>query len=178
MTGMQKLLAALGCMALAGCAGPPKVDVAAGTKPFVLERFFAGHTVGQGSFDSSIAGVHRELKVATSGRWNGKVLTLTEHIAYADGAREVKTWHITRTGPGTYVGTRDDVIGTATIRQEGPNVTMQYTADVKGTDGSVSRLGFADTLSPDGAGRMLNTSTVSKFGVPVGTVKIAFAKRR
>ncbi len=141
-----------------------------------METFFKGRTVGKGAFVSSIAGVNRPLTVVTTGRWDGRTLTLREDFVFADGEKDVKTWRFTRTAPGIYEGTREDVIGKADVRQVGNTVELRYSADVRGKDGSITRLDFADTIAPLDRRRVLNKATVSKFGVPVGEIEIVFAR--
>jgi hypothetical protein len=170
--------AAVGGVALAGCAGPPAISAAPGAPPFRLERFFLGRTTGIGGFTSAIAGVDRRLRVETRGTWDGRTLTLVEDFFYADGERDRKTWRFTKIAEDRYEGTREDVIGKADIRQRGDVVTLTYTADVRGRDGGVTRLDFADTIAPIDARRVLNKATVSTFGIPVGTVELIFTRPR
>jgi hypothetical protein len=158
------------------CAGPPNLPVPPDAPTFTMEGFFTGRTVGKGAFSSSIAGVNRPLTVVTRGRWDGRTLTLREDFAFADGEKDVKTWRFTKTGPGVYEGTREDVIGKAVVRQVGNTVQLTYSADVRGKDGSVTRLDFADTIAPVDRRSVLNKATVSKFGVPIGDVTITFVK--
>jgi hypothetical protein len=158
------------------CAGPPSLPVSPNAPAFTMEGFFTGRTVGKGAFTSSIAGVNRPLTVITRGRWDGRTLTLREDFAFADGEKDVKTWRFTKTGAGVYEGTREDVVGKADIRQVGNTVQLRYTADVRGKDGSVTRLDFADTIAPVDRRSVLNKATVSKYGVPIGDVTITFVK--
>jgi hypothetical protein len=55
-------------------------------------------------------------------------------------------------------------------------VQLRYSADVRGKDGSVTRLDFADTIAPLDRRRVLNEAVVSKFGVPIGRVSLVFAR--
>lgn len=43
-------------------------------KPLVLEDYFRGRTVGEGVFESRIAGIRRPFTVVTHGTWNPKTL--------------------------------------------------------------------------------------------------------
>ncbi len=163
-------------LVLSGCAGPPNLSVAPDAPAFTLEGFFTGKTIGKGAFTSAIAGVNRPLTVVTHGRWDGRTLVLREDFVFADGERDVKTWRFTRTAPGIYDGTREDVIGKAVVRQVGNTVQLTYTADVKAKDGSVTRLDFADTIAPLDRRSVLNKAVVSKFGVPIGDITITFVR--
>jgi Protein of unknown function (DUF3833) len=170
------IVCAVSSLALASCAGPPNIAAAPDAPAFTMEGFFAGKTVGKGAFTSTIAGVNRPLTIITNGRWDGKTLVLREDFFFADGEKDVKTWRFTKTAPGVYEGTREDVIGKADVRQVGNTVQLRYSADVRSKDGSVTRLDFADTIAPLDRKRVLNKATVSKFGVPIGDVTITFVR--
>jgi Protein of unknown function (DUF3833) len=163
-------------LVLSACAGPPAIPPSPGAPDITLEGFFQGRTVGRGSFSAPIAGVKRDLTVVTRGRWDGRTLTLREDFQFADGEKDVKTWRFTRISPGVYEGVREDVVGKADVRQVGNTIQLRYTADVRGKDGSVTRLDFADTIAPLDRRSVLNEAVVSKFGVPIGKISLVFAR--
>lgn len=144
-------------------------------REFHLEEFFSGHSIAVGRFQA-INGVDRSFKVALTGRWNGKVLTLREDFAYADGERDRKTWHFTKTAPGRYTGTREDVIGQANVVVAGDTARYAYLVDLDpGPARNVVR--FHDTLRLQPDGTLLNTAWVSKFGFPVANVRVSFTRK-
>jgi hypothetical protein len=164
---------------LLGLAGSALVGgaVHATEKPFIIEEFFAGRTIGKGCFSVPLAGIKRELTVYTRGRWNGRTLTLVEDFDYADGERDRKTWRFTKVSPGRYEGTREDVIGKADVRQVGRVLALSYEADVRGKDGSLTRVGFADTIGYKAyGGGVYNIATVTRFGIPIGDVNLIFKR--
>lgn len=184
---MRKILIALATLAVTGVAGtvsttspaaaaqhhrPAPMTKERQDKPFSLESFFVGRLVAQGSFVSRIDGSRRDLVAKMRGSWDGKTLTLVEDFAYADGERDRKTWRFTKVGPGRYVGTREDVIGEATVRDLGGRITLDYTATVRKKDGGAYDLRFADEIVPAGPGRALNTAAVSLLFFPVGDVRL------
>ena len=140
-----------------------------------LETFFAGHTKATGSF-RAINGVKRTFEVDLTGRWNGKTLTLREDFVYDDGERDTKTWRFTRTGPDTYSGTREDVIGTTTVRLDGNRAHFSYRVDLDpGPGRNVVR--FFDTLELSDDGRSIrNTANVFKGPLPVARVRVDFTR--
>lgn len=176
---MLKSLAASAIVALllAGCATVPVLDPASAAKPLVLEKFFAGKTYAEGSFVNAITGAERKVKVVLVGSWNGRVLKLFEDFTYADGERAQKTWYLTKTGPGTYTGTREDVIGTADGRADGPLVRLSYDANLM-SGGSTIQVRFEDVLELTADGSVLNKAVVSKLGVRIGDVTLRIAHRR
>jgi hypothetical protein len=138
----------------------------------VLEDWFRGRTTARGSFFNAIDGSRRDLVVDLVGTWDKRTqtLTLVEDFFYSDGERDRKTWRFTKTGPGTYVGRREDVIGTARIFTDSAGkVRLQYKAMVGGRT-----LAFDDTLALRTDGTVLNTASVSYLFISVGRVELVF----
>jgi hypothetical protein len=146
----------------------------AAARDFRLEAFFAGKSSAVGRFQA-INGVDRRFKVALTGRWNGKVLSLREDFVYVDGERDRKTWHFTKTAPGHYTGTREDVVGEAMVKVSGNVARYSYLVDIDpGAGKNIVR--FHDTLRLMPDGTLLNTAWVSKFAFPVAKVRVDFSK--
>lgn len=148
---------------------------ASGMRETVMERFFSGQTTAGGTF-RAINGTRRDLDIALRGTVTKTGLTLREDIRYNDGQKERKTWHFVRTGPATYSGTREDVIGGTTVRVDGNVVRFNYLVDLDpGPKQDVYR--FFDTLTFSRDGKtMSNTAVVWKTILPVARVKIDFRK--
>lgn len=161
----------LTALALAASMAAPAAEAA----DLRLETFFAGRTHATGSF-RAINGVKRDFTVALHGRWNGKTLTLREDFVYSDGERDTKTWRFTKTGPATYEGTREDVIGTTEVRLDGKRATFSYRVDLDpGPGRNIVR--FFDTLVLSDDGRTIaNTATVFKGPLPVARVRVDFTR--
>jgi len=158
--------APLALLALVGaCASPPDATVAASTPPLVLEEFFPGRTVGQGVFTNSWTGSERRFDVVIDSTWDGRTLTLVEDFVYADGEKDRKTWRLERTAPGTYVGTREDVVGQARAWTEGKVVRLEYSVSLGGWT-----VDFSDVLALNPDGSLINKAVVGKWGLRVGRV--------
>lgn len=141
-----------------------------------LEDFFKGKSYAYASF-SAINGVKRSFRVDLTGRVRGDVLSLREDFVYDDGERDTKTWVFTRTGPRTYSGTREDVIGTTTVRVSGNVARFSYRVDLN-PKGKPNIVRFFDKLVLKDDGTLRNTALVTKFGLPVARVKVNFARSR
>ena len=143
---------------------------------FKFEEYFLGKTVAFGKF-SAINGVKRTFRVDLRGTWNGKTLKLVEDFDYDDGVKERKIWYFTKTGPGRYIGKRDDVKGVAPVRIRGNTARYGYKLylDAKNRTNLVS-LRDKMVLLPDGTVR--NTATVFKGILPVGRVVVNFARAK
>ena len=138
-----------------------------------LEDFFKGKTYAYGSF-GAITGLHRSFRVDLTGHVRGKVLTLREDFRYDDGERDTKTWIFTRTGPNTYSGTREDVLGETTVRLSGNTARFTYRVDLN-PGGKPNIVRFHDKLVLRDDGTLRNTALVTKFGLPIARVRVNFA---
>lgn len=162
---------------IAACSTVPASGPTAGSsRNVVMERDFAGRSYARGVFTNGVTGSKRPFSVVLDGRWNGKILRLREAFAYDDGERDVKTWILTRTGPGTFSGTREDVVGTALIYTDGPAVRLGYDVDIATSSGSI-RVRFEDVIERRGDGMIVNRAIVSKFGLPIGDVDLVFGRK-
>ena len=168
MHQLTKILAALTLATTTLAAVPAKADDA-------MIRFFTGKSDAVGKF-AAINGVKRSFDVRLRGHWNGKTLRLIEDFAYEDGVKNRKTWIMTKVRDGVYTGTREDVVGTTTIRVSGNTARFNYLVDVEEGPGE-NIVRFYDTLrfSTDGKS-MKNTALVTKFGLPVAKVRVDFTK--
>jgi hypothetical protein len=160
-----------GTLALGACSTIPARDPAAG--PVVLERDFAGRFYGRGFFRNALTGSRRDFDVKLEGRWDGRTLTLVEWFEFADGERDVKTWRFTRTGPGRFAGTREDVVGEAVVVSDNGAIRLSYEAVVGGT-----QVRFEDVIERRPDGVIVNRAIVSKLGIPIGEVDLVFARNR
>ncbi|MEM1045216.1 MAG: DUF3833 family protein [Pseudomonadota bacterium] len=142
---------------------------------FLLEDHFVGELTARGAFESKIAKVNRPFSVKTRGTWNGKTLTLVEDFFYDDGEKDRKTWRFTKTGPDTYEGTREDVVGKARIKSYPGRLTLKYLVDIPRGDGKI-RVRFSDIISMQEDGSIRNVARVSKFGFKIGSVDLTFTR--
>jgi hypothetical protein len=157
-------------------ASPAKVATPSG--PLVLEDFFRGKLMAEGTFTNTVTGAVRGLKVAMHGTWDGKTLTLVEDFAYSDGERDRKTWRFERLGEGRYKGTREDVARPADVNREGEGLRFGYTARVTPPGGGVYDLAFNDLLVKTGPRTVLNTADVKLLFFTVGRVELTIRKVR
>lgn len=158
---------------LAGCATMPSAPDMTDTSITLVEAF-SGRAVGRGLFSVPIAGVERgfdAILVGSSRRVRGvEIFTVVEDFIFDDGEVDRLTWVFTRTGPDRWTGVREDTVGTADVVESEEGVRLTYVADVR-SRGEVTRLGFSDIIYRGADGRVINDAVVTKFGLPVGTVR-------
>jgi len=143
-------------------------------RDFVVEEFFNGPVLLRG--DLWIAGRGtRELTVNIGGEWDGKVLTLYEDYKTSEGVTGKQTWTLTKTGTNRFIGSRDKLLGKATMTVSGNQTLRLYTAmeNFKGQDVPVS---FVDrmTLFDDGVVRCISMGFLA--GVPVTRAEVYLAR--
>jgi hypothetical protein len=144
-------------------------------RDFALEAFFAGRTDAEGSF-RAITGQQRRFTVSLHGKWDGRTLTLREDFTFDDGTRDRKTWRFVKTGPGSYRGTREDVVGETLVRIDGKVARFSYLVYLDAANRR-NKVRFHDTMTLRDDGKVLNSAFVTKFGLPVAWTRVEFRKR-
>lgn len=156
---------------LSACASPPEFAARVASNTLVLEDALAGQTLGEGVFINSLTGAETTFSVVINGTWDGKVLTLVEDFNFGDGSKDRKTWHLTKTDAGRYQGTREDVLGSADVRQDGKAVRIDYYVTLRTGLGGIN-VRFRDLLYLQDDSTIANKAVVSKFGLRIGRVEI------
>ncbi len=160
---------------ITGCTSMKPADFRDSTPTLVLEEYFIGETRAWGLFEDRFGTLRRQFTVDIEGSWDGTVLVLDERFVFSDGERDRRVWHITKTGPHSYEGRADDVIGVAHGEAYGNALNWRYRMDLKVGDGTV-RVHFNDWMFLQPSGVLLNRARVSKLGVEIGEVTLAFMK--
>lgn len=172
---LAALFAALAGGMLWGCSAMKPEDFAGTTPELRIEEYFDGRSKAWGLFQDRFGTIRRQFVVEIEGSWDGATLTLVESFAYDDGEREQRTWRLRKTGPATYAGRADGVVGEAAGTASGRAFNLKYTFDLKVGDGTW-RVTFDDwmVLQPDGV--IINRASVAKWGVEIGTVSLFFRR--
>ncbi|MCY7307281.1 MAG: DUF3833 domain-containing protein [Rhodoferax sp.] len=161
---------------LAGCASPKVADYA-NEKPLLdLRQYFNGTLDAYGVFTDRSGKVVRRFTVVMRCSWEGDNGILDEDFLYSDGTRQKRIWRLRKTGAGTYVGRADDVVGEALGEQSGNSFHWTYTMALP-VDGRVIEVQFDDWMYLVDERVLLNRAGMSKFGVRLGEVTLAFTKR-
>lgn len=174
LAGAALGIAVLGSMA--GCAGPAIADYAAERPLFDLREYFDGRVTAQGIFTGRSGEVKRRFTVTMDCAWQGDIGTLDEQFVYSDGERQRRVWKLVRHADGRYTGTAADVVGEAEGRTAGNAFNWRYTLALP-VGGRVFDVQLDDWMYlMDGGRTVINRATMSKFGVRVGELTLAFAK--
>ena len=141
-----------------------------------LRTYFNGPIEAHGIFTDRSGKVVRRFTVQMTGSWNGKEGVLDERFTYSDGKIERRVWRLTDEGGGRWIGRADDVVGTAQGRVAGNALNWRYTLRLP-VDGSVYEVAFDDWMYLVDDKVMLNKAAMSKFGIHLGEVTLAFVKK-
>ncbi len=160
---------------MSGCGTMHPRDFADSNRPLDLFDYFEGHTRAWGLFEDRFGKLRRQFHVDIIGTVDGETLVLEESFLYADGERQHRTWTIRRTGESTYSGQADDVVGEAHGETGGNALHWTYSMDLKVGDRRL-RVAFDDWMFLQSDGVLLNRARISKFGLEVGSVTLAFRK--
>jgi hypothetical protein len=172
----RRQLLVLGAASLTGCAAGPQLANLANEKPALdLRRYFNGRVQAHGLFFDRSGAVRRRFTVEMQCRWQGDEGVLDEQFAYSDGERERRIWRITHLGNGRWRGRADDVVGEAAGESAGNALRWRYTLRLV-VDGRPWELQFDDWMYLLDDEVLLNRATLSKWGVYLGEVQIAFRR--
>jgi len=161
---------------LAACASPGTADYAAERPLLDLKTYFNGPLEAHGLFTDRSGKVVRRFTVQMTGTWTGNQGVLDERFTYSDGKTERRVWRLTDEGGGRYTGRADDVVDTATGVAAGNALNWRYTLRLP-VDGSVYEVQFDDWMYLMDERVMLNKAAMSKFGIFLGEVTLAFYKK-
>jgi len=160
---------------LSGCASQ-NLDGYASEKPVLdLARYFNGKIDAYGIFQDRSGQIVKRFTVVMDCSWSGNEGVLDEAFTYSDGTTQRRIWRLTQHADGRSTGTADDVVGQASGQTRGNAFRWNYTLALP-VDGRVFEVQFDDWMFLMDERVMLNKAVMSKFGVTLGEVTLAFYK--
>ena len=161
---------------LNACAGISPSQYAAEKPVLDLATYFNGTLDGYGMFQKRSGEVIKRFHVVIYAKWQGDTGVLDERFAWSDGTTSRRVWTLKRQGNGHYLGTADDVVGTATGEASGNALRWTYVLALP-VDGKTWHVDFDDWMFLIDDRTMLNRSAMSKWGFNLGEVTLSFTKR-
>ena len=170
------LVLAAAATVFAGCAAPRPSDYAAERPVLSLREYFSGKVEAHGMFQDRTGKVVKRFTVTMDCSWRGDDGVLDEAFVFSDGTTQRRVWKLKALPDGRFSGTADDVIGSALGEQRGNAFQWRYTLrqPVGETTYDVQ---MDDWMYLVDGKVMLNRAEMSKFGLRVGEVTLAFTKR-
>ena len=173
---MKILAAAAVALGLSACAGVP-VEQYRSEKPALdLQRYFNGTLDGWGMFQNRKGEVVKRFHVVIDARWQGDTGTLDERFSWSDGTTSRRVWTLKKQADGRYLGTADDVVGSAIGEAAGNALRWRYVLALP-VDGRVWQVDFDDWMFLIDDKVMINRSYMTKWGFRLGEVSLTFVKR-
>ena len=162
--------------ALSACSAPQVRDYARETPVLELSEFFQGTVDAYGVFTDRSGKVVKRFTVVMKCEWQGDDGVLDEVFSYSDGSTQRRVWRMKRHPGGRYTGQADDVVGTAEGQQSGNAFHWTYTLALP-VDGRVINVDLNDWMYLMDDKLMLNRAQMSKWGVGLGELTLAFVRR-
>lgn len=142
---------------------------------FDLEGFFEGRTRAWGLVEDRFGKLRRQFAVTIEGTREDGRLVLDERFAYDDGETDRRVWRIERLGRDRYRGRADDILGAAEGRVSGNMLSWSYAMKLR-IGGHPLRVRFDDRMYLQEDGVLLNRARISKFGLELAEVTLAFTR--
>lgn len=165
---------------LMSCSSPTVQTYGKELPKLDLSSYFNGDIDAYGIFTNRSGEVVKRFKVAIRAKWEMKdgkrVGTLDEDFTYSDGSKQRRIWTLVEIAPGRYSGTASDVIGEAVGEMAGNALNWRYTLALP-VDDKIYHVQFNDWMYLVDEKVMLNKAEMSKFGIYLGEVTLAFYKR-
>lgn len=139
-----------------------------------LDQFFQGKLEAYGMVQNFRGKVTRRFKAEIVGNWQGNVGILDERFEYDDGEIDYRCWRLEKSG-NQYKGTAGDVIGEAQGETQGNALNWQYVLQVS-VDGKPMNINLDDWLYLIDDNHLINRTTMSYWGIPVGEVTLHIEK--
>jgi hypothetical protein len=165
----------LTALTLTACGGIDPQQYVDAKPATTLEAYFNGPITAQGLIQDYSRNVVSRFDVKMVGTWEGNTGTLAEDFMYYDGSTQRRVWTITKTGPNTYIGRADDIIGEAKGQQYGNAIHWVYEMDVPVKDKKI-RLTFDDWMWLMNDGVIINRSYMKKLGITVAEITLHMKK--
>lgn len=162
-------------LGLTGCAGIVADPDAGATRSFDIAGFFVGRLKGSGIVEPTFGGSVRQFTMDLEGRREGDDIVLDEYFLFSDGERQERHWRVRRQEDGSYRGAAPDVLDGAAGRESGASFTWKYDLELA-VYGTTWRISFRNWMFRIDDEVVLNRAFLTKWGLPVGEVTIAFRK--
>jgi len=172
----RKTVTALAVIAgLAGCGSQALEDYAAETPRLDLREYLSGPLTASGIFFDHAGRASLRFVVDMEGSWDGDTGQLAERFRYSDGRSDERVWNIRFQDGNRFTATAHDVVGEAKGSQRGNAAMMEYRLRVPRDDGEIV-VAMEDWLYLQEDGTLINRTRMSKFGLTVGELVVAFRK--
>ncbi|MBH0020967.1 DUF3833 domain-containing protein [Pseudoalteromonas sp. SWXJ133] len=172
---LKAAVMSLSALLFISCSAP-NVEHYKNTSPnFDFKTFFSGNLKAYGVVQDFKGELTRKLVVDMNATWDGNQGVIEEDFVYDDGETQKRIWKITLNEDNSLTGTAADVIGTAKGKSDGSVFHWNYDVELP-YDGSTLEVNFDDWMYLVTQSRLINRTSIVKFGVEVGEVTLVIEK--
>ena len=152
------------------------IDSYANTSPKLdLKTFFDGKLKVYGMVQDMSGNMTRRFTADIDASWEGDTGILDEKFWFDDGEEQIRIWKLKDLGNGDYSGTAGDVVGTAFGSTRGSVFRWQYVLTIPYNDGTLD-VKLDDWLYLITEDRLLNRTSINKFGLEVGEITLVIER--
>jgi len=160
---------------LSSCSSVPVSEYADNTPVMVVEEFFNGSLRAHGIVKNRGGKVTRYFNASINAYWVDGVGTLDEVFTFDDGEEQRRVWKLVRDDAGNYVGSANDVVGSAILKVAGNSLFLDYMLRIPYGDGTLD-LHIDDRMYLVSERVLINESVMSKWGFDVGQITLVIEK--
>lgn len=153
---------------------PEKIELPR-AREFFFADFFEGPCTAWGFFETSAGKLKKTFVVCMNGEWNGDAFKLSEDFQYNDGSRDHREWILKFSEGKGFTANAEGLKSPATGRHFASGCTLSYVMALP-VGGWNIRFRFTDVFHQIDQHTVLNRAKISKWGLPVGQLVIAFRK--
>lgn len=143
--------------------------------PLDIRNYFNSTVKAWGLIKNWRGQVFRRFDVEMKGIWKDQKGTLTEIFRFDDGEIQERIWNVEFIDDNNFTAKASDSVGKAYGQQRGFALNMKYTLSVP-LKGKTISIKLDDWMYLLNEKRLMNISTMKKFGLPVGKIFIYFEK--
>jgi len=158
---------------LTSCSTPDAQRYSNNIPKLQIQNFFNKNIHAHGIVLDRSGVLTRSFSIQMHGKWHGQQGLLQEQINYNDGKSQNREWNFVFSDPHHFTAEAKDAIGSAHGTQYGNSVHMVYTLNVP-VDNTSYDINFDDWLYMTTGGKVINYTTLSKFGISLGKVIITY----
>jgi hypothetical protein len=172
---MKSLAFVITCFFIASCSVELD-DYKVQEKSFDLKSYFEGRVIAWGVIQDYSNEVKRRFCVEIDGNWEDEKGVLAEKFFFNDGEISYRNWQLTQLPDGSYIGTAEDVVGTAIGKHQGFAFQLQYELSLD-IDGDITQVTMDDWMFQLDENKVMNKTSMSKFGIKVAEITLFFDKK-
>lgn len=162
---------------LCACSNVSVSNYSNNTPTLTPQDFFNGNLTAHGVVKNRSGEVIRYFNATINATWKNGVGTLDEKFIFDDGEIQYRTWVLTPdpVNPHQFTGTAGDVVGTGKGVFAGNVINLHYVLSIKHNNSTIN-VNVNDLMWLVNEKKLLNESTLTKFGFKVGSVQLVIEK--